>query len=107
MDKHFFLFTSDNPKKKYMVKYINPTTDNINTIHFGAAGMDDYTITKDLNQKNRYIKRHSGMGENWTKSGIYTAGFWSRYLLWNLPTLQASIKDIESKFNIKIYNKID
>jgi len=106
MDKQFFLFNSDRPTKKYMIKYINPKTDNINTIHFGSAGMDDYTITKNLNQKNRYIKRHQSR-EDWNQNGIYTAGYWSRYLLWNLPTLQESIKDTENNFKIKIYNKID
>ena len=53
MDKQFFLFKSIKPDKKYMVKYVNPTTGNINTIHFGSAGMDDYTITKNLNQKKQ------------------------------------------------------
>jgi hypothetical protein len=106
MDKQFVLFNSNNPKKKYMIKYVNPTTGNINTIHFGAAGMDDYTITKDLNQKNRYIKRHQSR-EDWTINGIYTAGFFSRFLLWNLPNLDDSIENTENKFKIKIYNKID
>jgi hypothetical protein len=106
MDKQFFLFNSDKPIKKYMVKYVNPNTDNINTIHFGQAGFGDFTITKDLNQKNRYIKRHQSR-EDWTKNGIYTPGFWSRWLLWNLPNLDDSIKNTENKFKIKIYNKID
>jgi len=105
MDKQFFLFNSDKPSKKYMIKYVNPTTGNINTIHFGAAGMDDYTITKNLNQKNRYIKRHQSR-EDWTINGIYTPGYWSRYLLWNLPNLNNSIKDTEKRFGITIYNKI-
>jgi hypothetical protein len=106
MDKTIFLFNSNNPKKKYMVKFINPTTGNINTIHFGAAGMDDYTITKNLNQKNRYIGRHQKR-EDWSQNGIYTAGWWSRYLLWNLPSLEDSIENTENKFGITIFNKID
>jgi hypothetical protein len=106
MDNQFYLFNSDKPIKKYMVKYVNPTTGNINTIHFGSAGMDDYTITKNLNQKNRYIKRHIKR-EDWSINGIYNPGFWSRYLLWNLPSLEDSIENTEDKFGITIYNKID
>jgi hypothetical protein len=106
MDKQFFLFNSNNPKKKYMIKYYNSKTGNINTIHFGAAGMSDFTIHKDKNRKNRYIGRHQSR-ENWSQNGIYTAGWWSRYLLWNLPTIIESIRDIEKRFGITIYNKID
>ena len=106
MDKQFFLFNSNKPSKKYMVKYVNPKTGNINTIHFGSAGMDDYTITKNLNQKNRYIKRHQSR-EDWTINGIYTPGYWAYWILWNKPTIIESIKDTEKRFDITIYNKID
>jgi len=103
----FTLLKSTNPKKKYSITFINPNTNRNNTISFGAFGMDDYTITTDINQKNRYLQRHQA-SEDWSKNGIYTRGFWSRYLLWNQPTIMESIKDIEKKFKIKInYNKID
>jgi hypothetical protein len=107
MDNHFFLFNSSKPTKKYMVKYVNPKTGNINTIHFGLRNAQQYPIHKDKNKKNLYLKRHGNMGEDWSKNGIYTAGFWSRWLLWNLPNLDDSIKDIEKRFGITIYNKID
>jgi hypothetical protein len=89
------------------------TTPSGKTVHFGSAGMSDYTKHKDPERKERYIKRHAGnkdgktsRRENWTKSGLDTAGFWSRWLTWNKPTLQASIKDIENRFNISIdYNQ--
>ena len=74
------------------------------TIHFGASGYSDYTIHKDLARKTSYIVRHQ-MNENWTKSGIDTAGYWARWLLWNQPTLEASIRDTERKFNIKIIQR--
>ena len=51
--------------------------------------------------KNAYISRHR-VNENWNKSGIKTAGFWSKHILWNKPTIQQSIKDTEKRFNIKI-----
>ena len=81
--------------KKFMVKLEGKT------IHFGAKGMSDYTINKDPDRKANYIARHKKR-EDWTKVGIKTAGFWSKRLLWNKPTLQSSIKDTENKFNIDI-----
>lgn len=70
---------------------------NDNTItHFGAKGYSDYTIHKDPERKQRYIDRHSK--EDW--SNPKTAGTLSRYILWNLPTLQASIRDFKKRFNV-------
>ena len=72
------------------------------TIHFGQKGASDFTINnKDPERKKRYIDRHRKR-ENWTKSGIKTAGFWSKHLLWNKDTLTASIKDTEKNFNVDI-----
>ncbi len=44
---------SDKPNKKLMAVF---TKDNGRTkkTHFGAKGMDDYTITKDKEQRSRY-----------------------------------------------------
>ena len=70
-------------------------------VDFGAETYSDFTLNKDEKRKENYISRHSAR-ENWNKSGIETAGFWSRWLLWNKPSLTASIKDIETRFNIKI-----
>lgn len=86
---------STKPDKKYMVKIENKT------IHFGANGMSDFTKHKDPERKKRYIVRHQKK-ENWKKSGIKTAGFWSRWLLWNKPTITESKRNIETKFNVKI-----
>ena len=93
-----YLARSDRDGKKYMVDVDGKV------VHFGAEGYEDYTIHKDPERKKRYITRHKEK-ENWTKSGIKTAGFWSRWLLWGEPTISASIKAIENKFNIKIVRK--
>jgi hypothetical protein len=71
------------------------------TIHFGAIGYSDYTKHKSNDRKERYISRHKPR-ENWGKSGLLTAGFWSKHILWNKPSLVSSIKDTSNKFNIKI-----
>ena len=87
---------SNKPDKKWMV-----TIDGSKTIHFGAKGMSDYTIHKDYDRMLRYTDRHKKR-ENWGKSGLKTAGFWSKWLLWNKPSLLSSKKDIERRFNVKI-----
>ena len=90
-----YLAKSSRADKKYMVYVDGKVT------HFGATGYSDYTRHKDPERKQRYITRHQAR-ENWTKSGIHTAGFWSRWLLWGEPTIPDSIKAIERKFGIKI-----
>lgn len=95
-----YLQKATNSKKKYKVTIIKPNGKKC-TVQFGAAGYSDYTKHKDKERKERYISRHKSR-ENWTKSGICTAGFWSRYLLWGKPTLTGSISAIQTKFKIKI-----
>lgn len=90
---------STNKNKKWMI-----TFPDGKTVHFGATGYSDYTLHKDKARMSRYLVRHQSR-ENWTKSGIHTAGFWSRWLLWNRPSLRDSIKDVERKFNLQIIKK--
>lgn len=67
--------------------------------------MKDYTQHKDVVRLKRYIAGHKSR-ENWGKSRIKTAGFWSRWLLWNRPTLKSAAFFISKKFKIKIsFNK--
>ncbi len=68
------------------------------TVSFGAAGMSNYTRHKNAARKARYIKRHTGKGENWSKPD--TAGALSRWVLWNKKTLKASIADYKRRFRL-------
>jgi len=86
---------SNRKGKKWVVEI------NGKKIHFGASGYSDFTKHKTPSRKKSYLARHKPR-EKWTKSGIKTAGFWSRWLLWNKETIEASIKDIEKRFNINI-----
>jgi hypothetical protein len=89
-------------KKKWIAQITNPTKQgSTKTLRFGARGYQDYTMHKDTVRKDRYLARHA-TNENWTLSGIYTAGFWSRYLLWNKTNLLAAKYDIQSRFPVKI-----
>ena len=74
------------------------------TIQFGAEGYDDFTTSKSEKKKSAYIARHK-KNEDWTKSGIDSAGFWAKHLLWNKPTLSASIKATNDMFGIHIVRK--
>lgn len=67
-------------------------------IDFGAAGMSDFTRHKDPKRKDAYIARHS-VTENWDDTN--SAGFWSRWLLWEKPTIREAKEFITSKFGIK------
>ncbi len=86
---------STNTDKKFVAIIGNKS------VHFGAKGYSDYTLHKDKERMFRYENRHRKR-ENWTKSGLKTAGFWSKWILWNKPSLLGSIKDTEKRFNIKI-----
>ena len=68
------------------------------TIHFGAAGMSDFTKNKDEKRKASYLSRHKA-NENW--NDYDTAGSLSRWILWNKTSLSASIANYKSKFNLK------
>ena len=70
----------------------------IKTVQFGSKGMSDFTIHKDKERKQRYLDRHRKR-ENWNDP--MTAGALSRWILWNKPTLDASIKDFKKRFKLK------
>ena len=96
-----YILTKGSRGKKYHI-----ITPDKKVIKFGQAGASDFTINKDPKRKESYLARHKAR-ENWSKSGIHTAGFWSRWLLWNLPTISQSISDIEKRFDIHIIKKRD
>ena len=80
---------SKNPKKKY------DALVNGKTVSFGSAPYEDFTIHKDEKRKDNYLKRHQ-KNEDW--NDYETPGFYSRWVLWNLPTIEASIKDTIKRF---------
>jgi hypothetical protein len=67
-------------------------------ISFGSAGYRDFTKPPhDEKRKELYIQRHQ-KNEDWTKPD--TAGALSRFVLWNKPSLNESIKDYKKRFNL-------
>ena len=96
----YYLYKSSNPVKKYMIQFINEKTKRINTIHFGAAGMSDYTLHNDNRRKELYQTRH----QNDNINDLNYPGCWSMNLLWNKKSIEESIKDMEKRFKINIIN---
>lgn len=86
-----FFHANDN-KHKYVAVF-----DDGEHVPFGAVGYEDYTMHKDKERKKLYLKRHKSR-EDWNDPR--TAGALSRWILWNKPTLEASIKDYIKKFNM-------
>ncbi len=87
---------STDPKKKLMAIF-SLENGRTKTTHFGAAGMSDFPTHKDEARKKRYLARHRAR-ENW--NAPMTAGALSRWILWNLPSRQASIRAYKKKFNL-------
>ena len=84
--------------KKPDKKTYDARIDGSKTVSFGQKGASDFTKHENSDRKERYIDRHN-KNEDWTKYGAKAAGFYSKHVLWNKPTLKASIDDINKRFN--------
>jgi hypothetical protein len=85
---------SPNQKKKYRILFPNGKT-----VDFGAKSYEDFTTHKDETRKQRYLARHAKR-EDWLDP--YTAGFWSKWLLWSRDNLTDAINDVRKIFNIDV-----
>ena len=87
------------PSKKPDKKF-DAIIDNKKTVSFGAKGYSDFTQHKDPARKERYLNRRKTR-ENWADPT--TAGSLSKNVLWNKPSITASVKDMDKQFkNYKI-----
>lgn len=65
---------------------------------FGASGMDDYTITHDKEQRDRYRTRHK---KDLDTNDPKRAGYLSYYILWgDSKSVQANKRAYESRFKV-------
>ena len=92
---HVKISKSKNKTKKLMAVFTDGSFKK--TIHFGAKGYSDYTQHKDKQRQKRYLIRHKKR-ENWNNP--MTAGALSRWILWNKPSLHASILDFKKRFKL-------
>jgi hypothetical protein len=89
---------TESPKtdKKLMAVFDNDGRKK--TTHFGAKGMDDYTLTKSKEQRDRYRQRHH---KDLQTGDPTRAGFLSYYILWGDSTSRATnISHYKKKFNL-------
>lgn len=93
--------TSNRKGKKFMAIFSNGKK-----VHFGSSNHSHYQIHKNNDRKQKYLNRHRKR-ENWTKSGMYTAGFFSRWYLWESTSYSGAAKILKQKFNITIIKKHD
>ena len=75
--------------KKYKAQF-----EDGKAVHFGAAGMSDFTRNKDPERRQAYLARHKA-NEDWGDKE--SAGFWSRWLLWEKPSLRRAAAALRSK----------
>ena len=83
MPKLLSVTPSHLPEKKY-------------NAHF--KGMDDFTKTKDTEQRERYRSRHA---KDLTTNNPMAPGYLSWYLLWGAhPALRKNLEAFKRKFNL-------
>ena len=86
--------------KRYMAIFTN-TDGSKSTTHFGYSDGNKTGSTfidhKNEDKKKNYIARHR-VNEDFSK--YKSAGSLAKNILWNKPTLTASINDYKKKFNL-------
>jgi len=82
--------------KKWRAVFMSDTGREKN-VDFGAAGMDDYTLTHDKEQRERYRTRHKkDLTGDPTK-----AGYLSYYILWgDSISMAKNISDFKKRFGL-------
>lgn len=84
-------------KHKYTAQFLQDN-GRTKTTHFGAKGMDDYTLTHDKEQRERYRQRHK---KDLATKDFTRSGFLSYYLLWGESTsLSENIRAFKQRFGV-------
>ena len=87
-----------NDTHKYKAIFQNPETGRTKTTKFGYHGMDDFTLTHDREQRDRYRARHAKDLQTGDPS---RAGFLSYYLLWgNSTSISENLRHFRNRFNV-------
>lgn len=86
---------SNRANKKYQAINLS----NGQSVHFGHLDYEDYTMHKDPERRESYLKRHRAR-EDWRD--LSTPGAWSRHLLWSEPSIDGAAKRMQKRFNIDI-----
>jgi hypothetical protein len=88
---------SNDGKHKYTATFAQKN-GRMKQVRFGANGMDDYTRTKNKEQRERYRKRHR---KDLNTSDPTRAGYLSYYILWGeSSSIQDNIRSYKRRFNV-------
>jgi len=84
--------------KKYTAVYYD-NDKKVKTIHFGAKGMNDYTLTGDKKARDSYRARHKKVFD---KAQPMSASHLSYLILWgDSKSVVTNIKNYKKKYGFK------
>ena len=83
---------SNKPAKKYEAVFSNGKS-----VHFGSKTSNTYLDNGDKTKRENYLNRHKA-NEDWNNP--MSKGSLSRWILWNMPSLEDSIKDFKKRFKL-------
>ena len=90
--------SNSNRKDKKLKAVFTYDDGKTKTTHFGAKGMDDYTLTKDKKRRTQYRRRHK---KDLNTEDYTRAGYLSYYILWGDSTSRkVNIKDYKKRFKL-------
>ena len=93
---------SEKPEKKFKATFGETTSKGENKekmVHFGQRGSDDYTLTKNKEQRERYRARHAKEAKFYNEPT--RPATLSRFILWGDSTsMRENIKMYKQKFNL-------
>jgi hypothetical protein len=85
--------------KKYKAIFYDDQGKKLKSSNFGQSGAEDYTLTKDKEQRKRYRARHK---KDLSKGNYMSAGYLSYYILWGDSTSRnTNIKKYKKMFKLK------
>lgn len=87
---------SPNPAKKWRATF-EKDDGRLKHTDFGSAGMQDYTLSKDAEQAERYRARHL---KDLNTNDPTRAGYLAYYILWASPSFRANVQAFKNKFNL-------
>ena len=86
---------STRPGKKWMAQVREGGLRK--TVRFGQAGQSGYTINKGDARRASYLARH-GSKEDWSRYGVLTPGWPSRWLLWEKRSMPQALANASTMY---------
>ena len=86
--------------KKWRMAFETKDHVLLDEVDFGAEGMDDFTTHKDEERKRKFLSRFQKLIKQYENDPSDPMTL-SRYILWNQPTIEASLNDYKRHFGFK------